>query len=338
MTAIEAANLGLTFTTLDAQVNAGSTVLNVVSSFGFQVGQEITIDLGLGTQEVHRLNSFGSLVIAAPAKYAHGVGSTVTTKATPVSLEQQTRCNEFAAFCGTATAGWNAKTSCTCSGEQVVVTYAHSPIPHPLGSYCSRWDGTSKPPWCLVSKNVKCGPTDAYLSKYRSSGPCTSKVEPYSQSLVSSWTLYKYLLTCGSLLGLAAICSAGCEFAKMKAIPVRIAPGPWRDPRLWSEEDTISWMRRTPPTEQFMWATQEAGRLVNDDTEDDVRLELYAFYHQAVDGDAPMFPPELTNDSWPRLAHAKWQAVSMTKMSRNQARLEYVKAVCRLYAKGGGAR
>jgi len=238
------------------------------------------------------------------------------------SAKAKERCFEFKDFCATPTRGWNTKTSCTCSGE--VVGDAK------IGAYCSPWTSGNSAHWCLVSEDASCGPVEKFgdSGKFRSSGPCTSKVEPYPQMLLNSRWWFKSLLHFGGLLGFMACLSAACQVAKMQDRVIYIAPGPGRAPGEWTREDVLQWLRDTPPPEQFVWATQEAASKVSTQTADDARLELFALYHQAVDGDAPQFVPNMGVDKFTSDAHLAWQRLS--GMNQTEARRRYVKLVADL--------
>jgi len=75
--------------------------------------------------------------------------------------------------------------------------------------------------------------------------------------------------------------------------------------------------------DQFRWAEEEASECVNDNTPEDVRLELYGFYHQAVQGNVtgtrPVVPGmiQLKYDTWKR-----WEG-----MPRDEAMQRYIASV-----------
>jgi len=314
----------------------GAEELKVKSTNGYEPKQSIAIDEGTSTFEVNRIRMISeaggtpTLYLSHKMKFIHKAGATVTAKAAAVPLEQKMKCLEFTEFCGTPTEGWDKNTSCTCSGEEVEYKGQM------MGSFCSAWTDMNSAPWCTVSPYVSCGPVEAFHGKHRSSGPCSLKVEPFSQALVNSWILYKSLLLFAGLLGVSACCSACCEMQKIKGSTVYISPGPARRPGEWSEADTDRWRQETPPAEQFVWATQQATALIDGDTPQDVRLELYALYHQAVDGNAPEFAPVLSNDPFPGLAHRAWRDLSAARVSPIQAKRRYVDAVLKLDKGGQG--
>jgi len=77
---------------LKEAVTAGATVLPVVSNAPFEIGENIVIDAGSPTQEFNQIVSFGTLVLANPLKFGHGVGvlvdsTTVSTSGATASLD-----------------------------------------------------------------------------------------------------------------------------------------------------------------------------------------------------------------------------------------------------------
>lgn len=70
-------------------VEAGDSVLDVVSTANFLVGDKIVIDKGLPEEETHVISSISSITTRLPLQNKHKVGATITVKAT---------CQNFAAY------------------------------------------------------------------------------------------------------------------------------------------------------------------------------------------------------------------------------------------------
>jgi len=65
-------------TSMTEPVEAGATTLPVPDSIvGFKVGRQIVIDAGTPQEEVHEIAAFGSIVLAAPLKFAHPAGASI---------------------------------------------------------------------------------------------------------------------------------------------------------------------------------------------------------------------------------------------------------------------
>jgi hypothetical protein len=65
-------------TTLLKAISAGSTVLEVASTTGFEIGREVIIDQGTPNEEFNTIAGFGSMILKAPLLRDHGAGATIT--------------------------------------------------------------------------------------------------------------------------------------------------------------------------------------------------------------------------------------------------------------------
>ena len=64
-------------TSLTAGVSAGATYLPVMNTYGFYVGNQITIDPGQWNEETATVAGFGSLILAEPLQYEHNANAII---------------------------------------------------------------------------------------------------------------------------------------------------------------------------------------------------------------------------------------------------------------------
>lgn len=235
-----------------------------------------------------------------------------------------------------AQSGWNAKTSCACSGASLATGGAQQ------GSYCNDWsnDGNS---WCFVDASVQCGPPTDFSGLKRSTGPCGSSVDSRSQMVLDARTalLVPFILALitSVLVCFAACC--GCYFClnALKGNRLNSARGyPGGGGSYENEPSSLTRAMKTQQVnnndishmnldEQFRWAQEQASKNLTDHTPQEKKLELYGYYHQAVQGNVTGERPSM----WHFLDQHKYDAWKRVEgMPRNDAMRRYIEAVQRL--------
>eukprot|EP00927_Polykrikos_kofoidii_P057388 TRINITY_DN5150_c0_g1_i1.p1 TRINITY_DN5150_c0_g1~~TRINITY_DN5150_c0_g1_i1.p1 ORF type:complete len:965 (-),score=127.01 TRINITY_DN5150_c0_g1_i1:167-2821(-) len=207
-------------------------------------------------------------------------------------------------------------------GIAVAATRSLSAASDPLrGSYCFNWDSLNA--WCFVAEGAVCPSTSrtpAPESLLRSSDPCGEQVTSRSVSLVAGQQAFLLALFWVMLLGLCLFCIGGCAFWLRKSPSLDSSSG----------ASSATYRRRNLDIERskesldagFLAAQDDVVMLLTDETPDQVKHAIYAFYKQATVGNVQGEEPEF----WRGRERDRWNAwASVRGMSSDEAKIEYIR-------------
>jgi len=275
--------------------------------------------LGAGPQEPEEVVTFPSgrrLGTAdAVVGYQNSFGAEKQQAANPEF------CEKLQKLC-VAPPAFDANTACVCNGlsdpsKSVVPGHWNSSS----GAFCQDWGSDGKGQWCFVSGHQLCHKdkqiivNNALQNRFKSDGPCTDEVDSRSQLVLDGHdamlSTIKGVMLMGLLLVLLAFCSG-----LVYCLP-DTRGSDWQQREYYGHESEQLRQR-------FLEAQRYATDVLTEETSEEMKRDLYAYYNQANKGDVQgsrpgffSFSERSRYDAWARLRG----------MSQAEAMQGYINAV-----------
>jgi len=224
---------------------------------------------------------------------------------------------------------FDAQRACVCNG---MWQRSNSVVPGPWngskGAFCKDWGSDGKGQWCFVSRQQQChkdkqviAGTDPMLQVplVKSGGPCTDEVDSRSQLVLDGHDAMLSTIQGVIVMGLLLILLAACS-----GLVYRLSSSKGGG---WQLHDYYGRGESEQLRQRFLEAQQYAMEVQTEETPEEIRTALYAYYNQAQKGDVQggrpgffSFAERSRYDAWERLRG----------MPQREAMEGYINAVSRL--------